>query len=125
MQFLLIIAITPAGVCVAQPAKPALSAKKEAEGRRGNPSPQMVIARSAATWQSQGSHIFPRYFPEIAAASAKPRNDIGRLKLRRHHRTVHVIARRLKAAVAIRLPGWSLRGARRRGNLKPFIMQFA
>ena len=41
--------------------------------------PNRVIARSEATWQSLGTDgrdiSTERYFPEIATASAGPRND--------------------------------------------------
>ena len=47
--------------------------------RRGNPSPNRVIARSEATWQSLGSIVRLKCSEnrchEIATASSKPRND--------------------------------------------------
>ena len=60
--------------------------------------PNRVIARSEATWQSQGTDgreiSGERYFPEIATASSKPRNDNAVDDLRAWTPISSVIARR-------------------------------
>ena len=52
---------------------------EEAAGRRGNPYPNRVIARSEATWQSRGSIVrlqcSVNRYQEIATAPLGPRND--------------------------------------------------